>query len=337
MDGGTGTATQPAAAALPAYEVGGWLIEHQRVHRHGASPLDTYQGMLADEIVIAQSAMDDANPEAAVNAAMRFADILEKQAQFLPGEYAQEATWCFYVNDYLTQVKRGGHGYYFVTRGGDEIALRCCAFGLKSMLADPHLDLFNQFVRLQTSAPKIAAQVAKDAGYKSATAAIRDLDRCFAEVEAKEPLFERQKIWLKSLRKLKVVADAEYNANLNRISALNRLLQQRSCERQNARPSVQADPALQVVQELCSAAGLRLLDLKLSGFTPLRGLWTQAPETTAYAYRVDTDHGWRAAVFYVAGGLSKRHTAALIDMGHEPVTTRTIARADYGAIVPSQD
>lgn len=304
------------------------------MHRLGGSPLDTYQGMLADEIVVPQSAMDDKNPDAAVNAATRFVDVLEKQAHFLPGEYAQEASWCFFVSDYVTQVQRGGHGYYFVIRGGDEIALRCCAFGLKSMLADPHLDLFNQFVRLQTSAPKVAAQVAKDAGYKSTSAAIRDLDRRFAEIEAKESLVARQKIWLNSLRKLKVVPDAEYNANINRIAAANQLMHARGGERQQHTQPLTNDAALSVVQGLCTVAGLRLIDLKLSGFTPLRGVWASGPDTMAYAYRVDTDHGWRAATFYVATGLTKKYIAALIDLGHEPVTTQTLSRAAYDEIVP---
>lgn len=334
MDGGTGTA-QPAAAEVPAHEVGGWLIEYQRVRRQGGSPLDTYQGLIADQIVVMQSAMDDANPEAAVNAATRFADILERQAFFLPGEYAQEASWSFYVSDYLTQVKQGGHGYYFVTRGGDEVALRCCAFGLKSMLADPHLELFNQFVRLQTSSPKIAQQIAKDAGYKSTSAAIRDLDRRFAEIEAKESLVARQKIWLKSLRKLLVVPDAEYNANLNRLAASNRLMQARSSERKSQQPQVQtSEPVLRVAKELCSTAGLRLLDIKLSGFTPLRGLWADGADTMAYAYRVDTEHGWRAATFFIEGGLGKRHAAALIDIGHAPAAMLTMTRAEFDQIVP---
>lgn len=318
------------------FEVGGWLIEHQRVRCQGGSALDTYQGMLADEIVIPQSAMDDKSPEAAVNAATRFADILEKQALFLPGEYAQEASWSFYVSDYLSQVKSGGHGYYFVTRGGDEIALRCCAFGLKSMLADPHLDLFNQFVRLQTSSPKIAAQVAKDAGYKSTAAAIRDLDRRFAEIEAKEPLTARQKVWLKSLRKLKVVPDAEFNANLQRLAAANRLLHPRNAERQSLRPQLQeSEPALRIAKSLCDAAGLRVVDVRLSGITPLRGVWQTGPDTTAYAFRIDTDHGWRAGLVYTDGGMLKHYAAALIDIGHEPAATVTLTRAEFDEIVPS--
>ena len=334
MDGGTGT-TQPAAAELPAYEVGGWLIEHQRVHRQGNSSLDTYQGLLADEIVVPQSAMDDDNPEAAVRAATRFAEMMENQALLLPGEFAQEASWCFYVSDYLTQVKAGGHGQYFVNRGGDEIALRCCAFGLKSMLADPHLDLFNQFVRLQTSAPKVAQPVPKAPRTKSAAPPIADLHPSSPAIYPTEPLVPRQKTWLRSLRKLNVVPDAEFNANLQRVAAVNPLAHQRKSERQGQRTQLpDTHPAFRVAKALCEAGGLRFMDVRLSGFTPLRGLWREGPDCMAYAFRVDTDHGWRAALFFPGAGMMKRFTAALVDVGHEPVATLTLTRAEYEGIVP---
>jgi hypothetical protein len=334
LDGGTGT-TQPAAVELPAHEVGGWLIEHQRVNRQGSSPLDTFQGLIADEIVVPESAMNDANPQAAVQAATRFAEMMENQALLLPGEFAQEASWCFYVSDYVSQVKAGGHGQYFVNRAVDEIALRCCGLGLKSMLADPHLELFNQFVRLQTSAPKTALQAAKDGGYKSVAAAIGDLDGRFADIEAKEPLAPRQKIWLRSLRKLKVVPDAEYHANLNRVAAANRLAYPRRNERQGQRTQLpDTHGAFQIARSLCESAGLRVLDVRVSGFTPVRGLWRAGPDCMGYAFRVDTDRGWRAAVFFPSGGLVKRVSAALLDGGHAPLALLTLTRAQYDEIVP---
>jgi hypothetical protein len=336
VDGGTGAKQPPPPAELPVYEVGGWLIEHQRVRLQGGAALETYQGLIADEIVMPQSAMDAADPAAAVDAAVRFADVMENQALFLPGEFAQEASWCFYVNDYLRQVNAGGHGQYFVNRGGDEIALRCCAFGLKSMIADPHLDLFNLFVRVQTSAPKAARRIAKEAGYNSPAAAIRDFDKRFAAIEAKEQLVPRQKTWLKSLRKLKVVPDAEVRDNLQRLASANRLLHARKNERDSRRAELeQSDPAYRVAAALCAAAGLRFIDLHASGFAPLRSVWTDGPDRTAYAFRVDTDRGARAALLYSDGGFSKRYRAVLLEDAGAPLTAQTLSRGAYDEIVPA--
>ncbi len=36
-----------------------WLIEYQRAQCNGASPMTTFQGLIADEIVLPQSAADN--------------------------------------------------------------------------------------------------------------------------------------------------------------------------------------------------------------------------------------------------------------------------------------
>jgi len=300
--------------------------------------METYQGLIADEIVIPQSAWESADPKAAIAAAVRFAEVMENQALMLPGEFAQEASWCFYVNDYLAQVRAGGHGLYFVDRGGDELALRCCAFGLKSMLADPHLDLFNLFVRVQTSAPKIAQRVARDAGYKNISAALRDLDKRFAEIEAKEPLAPRQKTWLQSLRKLRVTPDAEYQDYLRRLAMANGLMNERRNEPARARSGPDAsDAAQRVAASLCEAAGLRLIAVRASGATPLRAVWKQGPDRDAFALRVETDRGPRAALVFADGGLTKRTRAVLLEEGGggQPAATVQLERAAYDEIAPA--
>jgi hypothetical protein len=336
LDGASGN-TEPTTTELPSFEVGGWLIDYQRARCEGGSPLDTYQGVVADEIVIPESAWTSKDPAAAVRATVQFADIMQNQAMFLPGEFAQEASWCFYLNDYLGQVSTGGHGQYFVNRGDDEIALKCSALGMKSMLADPHLALFNLFMRVRRGDQKIAEQAAKKAGYKSAGAAIRDFDNRFAEVDAKEQLMERQKRWLNSLRKLKVVPDAEYKTTLERLASSNGLMHARRSELERRRAGSEvSDPVHRLAKALCEAANLRFAGLHPSGFAPARTIWKDAPDRTAYAMRVDTDRGPRAAIVYADGTLMKRYRAALIEDGNEgPAATLTLSRAEHDEIVPA--
>jgi hypothetical protein len=319
-------------------ERGGWLADYQRTRASGVTATETFQGVLADEIVLPQSAVDSADPAAMVNATLSFADTMQNQAFYLPGEYAQEAAWCFYVNDYLTQATQGGHVQYFANRGEDELALRCCAFGLKSMIADPHLELFNLFVQLQTSEPKAAKKAALKAGYRSAVEAARDLDRKFAAIEQEEPLLPRQKIWLKSLRKLRVVPDGDWQQNLAQLANSNPLRQQRRQEADRIRAEHgSTDPAFLNVKALCEQAGLGFRDLRATGFAPMRTVWPEGPKRHAYGFRAETDAGARMALFYAEGMFAKRYLAVLMEQGGAlPLGSLSLARAEFDQIVPAQ-
>lgn len=322
------------AAEIP--EPGGWLAEYQRARCLGRSPLDTFQGVLSDEIVLPQGAADRADPEQLVLAARAWADALLNQAYFIPGEFAQEALWSFHVHDYLMQAKAAGHLQYFANRAEDEIALRCVRAGLKSMLADPHLELFDLLLQLKRAEPRAARKIAAQAGYKNVATALRDLDRRLATLETSEPLTARHKIWLKSLRKLKLAPDAEMNHHLNRVAQANPLLLQRKQEADfMRRESERNDPAHQTAKTLCDMAGLQFGGVRAGGFTPMRALWPEGPDRNAFLFRVDTDKGPRAALFYVEGALFKKRLAVLIEQGAAaPLASLKLAPADYAAIVP---
>ena len=322
---------------LVVAEPGGWLAEYQRERCNGATQLTSYQGMLADEIVLPQSAATAKDPALLVNAATAWVEAMLGQALFIPGEFAPEALWSFYVSDYVTQAKAAGHAQYFMLRGGDEIALRCVSSGLKSMVADPHLDLFALMVRLKRAKPQAAKKVAAQKGYRNVAAALADLDKKLAELETKEPLMPRHKTWLKSLRKVKLVEDDEVAQSVARLAALNPLRAPRKGESDRLRAEQQrADPAFQSASSLCEMAGLRLTGLGRSGFVQMRTIWPEGPDRTGFAYRVETDHGPRAGMFYVEGGLFKRRLAVLIERGAPlPLGSLSLTRGDYAAIVPA--
>ncbi|MGD9816942.1 MAG: hypothetical protein AB7Q23_17310 [Hyphomonadaceae bacterium] len=319
-------------------EPGGWLAEHQRAHCAGSSASDTFQGLIADEIFLPQSAADHTDPLQLVLACNAWTDALLNQAYFIPGEFAPEALWSFYAHDYLAQATAGGQAQYYALRGGDEIALRCTQSALKSMLADPHLEIFNLLVRLKRAKPVTARRIAAQAGYRNAAVALRDLDKRFAELEQKEPLTPRHKTWLKSLRKLKIVPDAEMTGQLNRVASVNRLRVQRQGEADAQRAHrEQHDPAFRCVRRLCEMAGLRFAGLRPGGFAPMRSIWAEGPDRTGFLFRVETDRGPRAAVFYVDGGLFKRRMAVLLEQGGVlPIGSMEVSRGDYTAIVPGQ-
>jgi hypothetical protein len=323
--------------AAPAVEPGGWLGEHQRAHCAGGSAMKTYQGLISDEIVLPQSVADNSDPLQMVLAASAFTDAMQNQAYFIAGEFAPEAMWSYYAHDYLMGAKAGGHAKYFASRGHDEVALRCCASALKSMLADPHLEVFNLMVRLKRAAPSAARKIAAQKGHRTVAAAIRDLDRRLEELEQVEPLTPRHKTWLKSLRKLKVVPDAEINQHLNRIAGVNPLRLARRDEAARSRAQHERDdPTYKAAKALCEMAGLQFTGLRPGGFAPMRTLWPEGPERAAFMFRVETDRGPRGAAFYTEGGLVKRRLAVLLEHGNAlPIGSLTLSRRDYERIVPT--
>jgi hypothetical protein len=314
-----------------------WLVEYQRAQCTGASPLTTFQGLICDEIVLPQSAADHNDPAQLVLAADAWVDALLSQAFFLPGEFAQEALLSYYAHDYLTQVTAGGHAQYYANRGSDELALKCAGAGLKSMLADPHLELFNLLMRLKRLKPQAARKLAQQKGYRSPAAAMRDLDKKFAELEAQEPLTPRHKTWLKSLRKLKLVPDAEMTGHLQRVAQSNALIGRRKMEGDRLRAEkLRSEPTFRAVKALCDMAGVHITGIRTLGFAPMRTAWPDGPDARAYVFRAETDKGQRAALFYREGRFFKRYLSVLVaPEGGLPVGSLALTAADYAAIVPN--
>jgi hypothetical protein len=321
---------------LVVAEPGGWLAEYQRAHCAGDSALSTYQGLLADEIVLPQSAAENSDPAIMVLACNAWAEAMQNQVLLIAGEYAPEATWGYYVHDYLTQAMASGHAQYFAARGGDELALKCAGAGLKSMIADPHLDLFNLMVRLRRLPRPAAQKLAKQKGYGSIALAFRGLDKKLHELEAREPLAPRHKTWLKSLRKLKIAPDAEMSSHLVRIAQLNPLRARRLEEAARVRAEHErTDPAFKAVRTLCEMAGAQFNGLGKGAFAEMHSVWPEGPQRPAYVVRADTDRGALSAAFYVEGGFFKRQLAVLIEPGRAlPLGSLKLSKSDYEAIVP---
>lgn len=315
-----------------------WIVQYQRAHCSGATPLTAFQGLLCDEIILPQSAADHDDPAQIVLATDAWVDALTQQACFLPGEFAQEALWSFYARDYFVQASAGGHAQYYANRGGDEVALHCASAALKSMLADPHLELLSLLLRLKRAKPAVARRLAAEKGYRSAKAALKDLDARFAALEAKEPLTPRHKAWLKSLRKVRLAPDAEMTAHLQRVAKSNPLLPRRKAESERLRAeALRASPPFRAVKALCDMAALTITNFRPMGFAPMRSVWPDGPDVRAFVYQAQTDKGPRAAVFYREGRLFKRHLSALVVQGGGlPVGSLSLTASEYEEIVPKE-
>jgi hypothetical protein len=312
-----------------------WLAEVQRERCAGGSPLATFQGQLVDEIVLPQSAADHADQTTLARAVDALADALLKQVQLIPGEFAPEILMSRYARDYVEIAKSVGHQRYLAARGGDDIAIKCAGAGLKSMIADPHLQIFNLVLRLKRAKPGMARKIAAQSGFRSVDAAFKAMDKRLIELEQKEPLAPRQRAWLNSLRKVKLVADAEMTPALVRFARTNPLFEQRRAESERVRIEREAnDPAFQAARRLCEMAGLNFVGIEVIGETNMRAVWSEGPDKSAYQWRIETDRGARNALFYIEGGLFKRRLAVLLDEGAAlPLGSLTLSSGEYEAVL----
>lgn len=323
--------TNEPAPGEPIIAPPSWLELRQRAACDGSTALSTFQGMLADEIVLPQSAMEAKDPMAALRATLDYTAALENSAFLIPGEYALEALTGKWAVHYIEETRAGGHVHYGATTHWDDLKVRAAMAGLRSMNADPYLALLTEMKRLVDD-PKRGKKYRTTQAVHDA--AVKDLDKRFAELELAEPIAPRFKLWLKSLRKVKAVPDAEFASNIQRIARLNVLYPQRRAESMRAREARERrDPAFTTARALCEMAGV--LFLGLVGATPaaLREHWPDGPDRQGVALNVTTDHGVRTALVYEEGGLLKKRLAVLIAPGQPlPQGSLSLSRADFDAI-----
>lgn len=315
---------------------GGFLGELQRGRCKGDTALTTYQGMRFDEIVVLQSADDASDAAAFVDGVNEYAALMLDTLHYLPGEFAVEAATSYYAHDYLTQALAGGHAQYWANRSGDPVAVRCAGAGLKSMVADPYHDVFVTMTRLMSSDKNAVRRLLKQKRWRNPAAGLRALDDKLNDLAASEPLAPRQRTWLKSLRKLRVVQDHEGPTYRSAFEAANPLLRRRQTEKDRLRAERErTDPTYRAVRALTDMAGLRFFKLGDGGAAPMRAIWPEGPDRRGFVRWAETDHGDRAAVFYREGALTKRYLAVLLEQdGALPFGSLTLTRAEFDAIVP---
>ncbi|HRK64178.1 MAG TPA: hypothetical protein PLN53_07260 [Terricaulis sp.] len=320
---------------LGVSEPGGFLAELQRTRCKGDSALTTYQGMRFDEIIVPKSADDAA--EDFVDAVNEYAALMQDELHFLPGEFAAEASCSYYAHTYVTQAAAGGHAEYWANRSDDVVAIRCAAQGLKSMLADPYHDVFVTMTRLMNADQKTVRRLLKQKRWRNVEAGLRALDDKLKDLVATEPLAPRQRTWLKSLRKLRIIGDHETGTYRSAFETANPLRARRHAERDRLRAEREkSDPTYRTVRALCDMGRMRFMDLGDGSAGPMRAIWPEGPNRRGYVRRVLTNQGDRAAVFYREGGLFKTYLAVLLEEGGAlPLGSLTLTREEYETIVPA--
>jgi len=319
-----------------AGEPGGVLAEMQRARCSGDTALTTFQGMRFDEIVIARPEAEAGDAAVFVRAVNAYAGAMLNDLHFLPGEFAVEAAYSYYAQDYIALALAGGHAEYWANRSGDAIALRAAGQGLKSMLADPYYDVFAIMTRLKADDAKAVRRLLKQKRWRTIGAGLRALDDKLNDLAATEPLAARQRAWLKSLRKLRVIEPAEISTYRSAFETANPLMSRRRAEKDRLRAEREkSDPTYRAVRALTDMAHLRFFTLGDGAAGPMRAIWPEGPERRGFVRWVETDQGARAAVFYREGRIFKTYLAVLLEQnGALPLGSLTLTKAEFAAIVP---
>ena len=155
--------------------------------------------------------------------------------------------------------------------------------GLRSMIADPHLELFTEMKRL-VDEPKRRGKRYR-AGYGGHDPAVKDLDKRFAALEHEEPIAPRLKMWLKSLRKVKVVPRrGAQRQPAARSASQSCSIRSGAPKRMRAREARErSDPAFTTARALCEH-GWRAVHWPASArrLAALREHWPDGPDRQAH-------------------------------------------------------
>lgn len=321
---------------LSTPEPGGMVAQLQRRRLKGDSALSTFQGMRFDEIVILRANAEAIDASAFVAAVNAYAVLMMREFHFLPGEFAQEAAYSYHATDYVAAALAGGHAAYWANRRDDPVAIHCASFGLKGMLADPYHEVISTFTRLMSLDQKSLQRLLKQKRWRNVAAGLRALDEKLSDLAATEPLAPRQRTWLKSLRKIRLVEPHEMDAYRSAFETANPLRARRALESAKVRAErEQIDPTYRSVRALTDMAGLQFVELNDGRAAPMREVWPEGPERPAFIRPVVTDRGQRAAVFYRERVLFKRYLAVLLEQGAAlPSGSLTLDRETYETIVP---
>ncbi|MCR6643158.1 MAG: hypothetical protein NVV62_00615 [Terricaulis sp.] len=318
-----------------ASEPGGYLADVQRQRCAGDSALTTFQGLVADAIIVRADAL--ASPEALIAAVSGFAETMRNEALLLPGEFAAEAAGSYYVRDYLAQALSGGHAQYWANRSGDALAMLCAAQALKSMGADAYHEVIATFARLMTPDATARRAVLKQKRWRNVAAGWRALDDKVRDLSVAAPLAPLHADWLRRLPSLRALGEDEARAACAAYAAANPLAARRRAEHDARKAEREhSDPTHRAVRALTDMARLRFLKLGDGAAAAMRTIWPEGPERRGFVRWVQTDQGPCAAVFYREGRVFRRYLAVLLEQnGVLPLGSLTLSREAFEAIAPA--
>jgi hypothetical protein len=158
-----------------------------------------------------------------------FVQFAVGEARLGRSEIAPNALRSYHVSVYNAQVLNGGHGQYAYNIRMDPSILADCQQGLLAM-GHVAAGLHGRMLDLARTDPGRMASVAQAAGFGPTDPLIAEIDAEFYRLARTAPLLAANGAWLRSVRELQVVPDADYP------SVLRKLAQRGATRPQRAEP-----------------------------------------------------------------------------------------------------
>ena len=195
----------------------------------GFADFQQFSSPKVSEILVRKSHFDSLDKRSLVDAVIDFKNNLHKYGAYTRFEIPSELNQSYYVDFYEAQVRNGGHAQFISNSRLDKGLIDDVAQGLAAMGATEYREIF-EAVRQRVDADTVLREDAlESAGFvaKNGTGQrSRELEKYnleFYDLRKIDQLSDRNSAWLRSLKILRVVDDADWIEEFYKLTLLNPL------------------------------------------------------------------------------------------------------------------
>ena len=211
-------------------------------------------------MILPREAAESSDPYELIGCNIKFCNYMLDDGQFQPVEMIQEPIWSYQVDYYLAQVNNGGHEQYVgnsgIATGKMGPTIEATQRGLAAMGAHDYGAIYASLLQLLDSGRSGIGRIAGAFGFGGMARGMEDLDQRFFALAGTDRLIRQNRDFLLSLRSLRLVTYATWQAELDAVVRLNPRREERASALQRERDERDAsDPHIIVAKELCRRAG----------------------------------------------------------------------------------
>ena len=217
-------------------------------------------GRIVGELILPREAAESSDPYELIGCTIKFVNYMLDTGQFQPVEMIQEPIWSYQVDYYLAQVNNGGHEQYVgnsgIATGKMGPTIEATQRGLGAMGAHDYGAIYASLLELLDSGRSGLGRVAQAFGFGGMARGLEELDQRFFALAGTDRLIRQNRDFLLSLKSLRLVTYATWQAELDAVVRLNPRREERAAALEQAREEREAnDPHIILAKELCRRSG----------------------------------------------------------------------------------
>ena len=201
--------------------------------------------LVVTELVLPEDAAHSPDPNALIQCNIDFVNHLVQNACFMPAQVIPEPFWSYQVDNYLCQVKNGGHLQYVhngrITDPQMKPTIENTQRGLAAMGAADFAEIYEDLLKIVSKLPLDEA-------------AIEGLDDRFWKLDV-NGMTKKNREFLLALPSLRLVPTDTWIVEVGKLARLNPQYEKRAVELQRDREKKDAnDPFVKIANDLCREA-----------------------------------------------------------------------------------